>query len=465
MMQVCRRYACALGRSKQASSLSIPWSNGATASISTRCIPNSQQRMLPRRNSFQFRSLATTSSSSTSSGSVVNENHGLDLSDPYCNVSQHIASRVGVNLHQRQHHPLCTIKGMIHEYWNARTSTTTATGEAASANNSFTLFEDLPPVVQVAQNFDQLRIPPDHVSRQRSDTYYMTPDKVLRCHTSAHQVDLLANGNRQFLVTGDVYRRDEIDASHYPVFHQMEGVKLFDAKSTSEEEIQADLQQGLEGLAKHLFGAEAPVRWVDAYFPFTHPSMELEVYYQDDWLEVLGCGVIHPDIIVNAGLDPEQTSGWAFGLGLERLAMVLFQIPDIRLFWTTDQRFHDQFQAGKITKFDSYSKYPPCLKDMSFWLNDNDNDSSNADGAASSSDAEPAFVENDLSELVREVAGDLVENLTLIDSFVHPKTGRTSHCYRITYRSMDRSLTNEEIDALQEQVRELTQERFGVELR
>ena len=350
---------------------------------------------------------------------------------------------------------------MIHDYWNNNGTPT------KDQEGGFVLWEDMPPVVTVQQNFDQLRIPPNHVSRQKTDTYYMSPDKVLRCHTSAHQVDLLKQGYQQFLCAGDVYRRDEIDASHYPVFHQMEGVKLFDTTTSSEEEIQADLKQGLEGLAKHLFGADAPVRWVDAYFPFTHPSMELEVYYQDDWLEVLGCGVIHPDILVNAGLDPQQTSGWAFGLGLERLAMVLFQIPDIRLFWTTDERFIGQFEDGKITKFESYSKYPPCLKDMSFWLKGDQKAPQQQE--EDSEDAKPSeedlFVENDLSELVREVAGDLVETLELIDSFVHPKTGRTSLCYRISYRSMDRSLTNEEIDALQEQVRQLAEERMGVELR
>lgn len=377
------------------------------------------------------------------SGSAYNENHGLDLSDPYCNVSTHIASRVGVNLHQQTNHPLCTIKGIIHDYWNSNNS-----------QQQFDFLDNLPPVVSVQENFDLLRIPPDHVSRQKTDTYYLDPETVLRCHTSAHQVDLLKEGRQQFLVAGDVYRRDEIDASHYPVFHQMEGVKLFDASTHSVEDIQADLQKGLEGMAKALFGPETPVRWVDEYFPFTDPSLELEVYYQDDWMEVLGCGVIHPEILSNAGIDPSKTSGWAFGLGLERLAMVLFQIPDIRLFWTLDPRFHKQFQDGKITAFESYSKYPPCLKDMSFWLADKSNE-----------DNAEEFCENDLSELVREVAGDLVEQLNLIDSFVHPKTGRTSHCYRITYRSMDRSLTNEEIDSLQEQVRQLTQDRLGVELR
>merc|ERR1719337_799620 len=106
--------------------------------------------------------------------------------------------------------------------------------------------------------------------------------------------------------------------------------------------IAADLKKTLEGLCDHLFG---PVekRWIDEYFPFTEPSFELEIFYNGDWMEVLGCGVIHHDVLRTAGLDPEKVHGWAFGLGLERLAMVLFSIPDIRLFWSQDPRFIEQF--------------------------------------------------------------------------------------------------------------------------
>jgi phenylalanyl-tRNA synthetase alpha chain len=159
---------------------------------------------------------------------------------------------------------------------------------------------------------------------------------------------------------------------------------------------------------------------------------------------VLGCGVIHPDIVTNAGRVGEQ--GWAFGLGLERLAMVLYGIPDIRLFWTEDARFHEQFASGEIVTFQPYSKFPACYKDMSFWI-------------------QPDFHVNDLNELVRDVAGDLVEQVELIDNFTNPKSMKTSHCYRISYRSMDRSLTNEEIDKLQEKVRNLTEKQLHVVLR
>lgn len=250
----------------------------------------------------------------------------------------------------------------------------------------------------------------------------------------------------------NVCSRDEIDSSHYPIFHQMEGVKMFSPdelpKDSSRQEqlrhVESDLKHGLEGMAKALFGNEAEMRWVDAYFPFTEPSFELEIFYQGEWLEVLGCGVIQQDIVRNS--DRGDQPGWAFGLGLERLAMVLFSIPDIRLFWSLDERFHNQFSSGGIVTFQPYSKFPSCYKDISFWT-------------------PSQFHPNDMHELVRDVAGDLVEQVQLIDSFVHPKTDRLSNCFRIYYRSMDRSLTNEEIDALQEQVRTLAVDQLRVELR
>ena len=125
--------------------------------------------------------------------------------------------------------------------------------------------------------------------------------------------------------------------------------------------------------------------------------------------------------------------------------MILFKIPDIRLFWTDDERFHSQFKEGKIAEFRSYSKYPPVFKDIAFWTSSEEN------AKESTSDE---FVENDFFDLVRSTAGDLVERIELIDHFTHPKTGRSSRCYRISYRSMDRSLTNEEIDELQFKLRD-----------
>lgn len=238
----------------------------------------------------------------------------------------------------------------------------------------------------------------------------------------------------------------------------MEGVKMFTDEelasygATTHSDklayVEQDLKNGLEGMAKTLFG-DVEMRWGTDYFPFTDPSFELEINFNDEWLEVLGCGVVHKDIVKAVGRGDQL--GWAFGLGLERLAMILFSIPDIRLFWTTDRRFHDQFKSGEIVTFQPYSKYPPCLKDISFWT--------------SVEGVEPTFHLNDLNEVIRNVAGDLVERVELIDEFIHPKTGRTSNCFRISYRSMDRSLTNEEIDSLQEQVRVEVVDKLGVDLR
>ncbi|KAF5944648.1 hypothetical protein HYC85_018725 [Camellia sinensis] len=348
--------------------------------------------------------------------------------DPTNNVPDSIFSKLGMQLHRRDHHPIGILKNAIYNYFD-----TTYSGK-------FDKFDNLFPI-----NFDDVLVPEDHVSRSYNDTYYVDSQTVLRCHTSAHQAELLRKGHTHFLVTGDVYRRDSIDSTHYPVFHQMEGFRVFtpddwepsgmDGTSYAAE----DLKKCLEGLARHLFGS-VEMRWIDTYFPFTDPSFELEIYFQEKWLEVLGCGVTEQEILKRSG--KTNNVAWAFGLGLERLAMVLFDIPDIRLFWSSDERFTSQFSKGQLgVKFKPFSKFPPCYKDMSFWIND-------------------YFTENNLCEIVRGVAGDLVEEVQLIDNFTNKK-GMTSHCYRIAYRSMERSLTDDEINELQWNVREQVQNKLN----
>ena len=211
-----------------------------------------------------------------------------------------------------------------------------------------------------------------HVSRLPTDTYYIDDDHVLRTHTSAHQTELMRAGERHFLCTGDVYRRDEIDACHYPVFHQMEGVRLFTAEElpcgvdgdvTSPEcigFIRNDLQETLGGMVKTIFGDNIEMRWVDAFFPFTEPSMELG-YFQGRLAEVLGCGVIRREILSNCTYQPHMAGHLARA---RTPAMVLFGIPDIRLFWSEDSRFIDQFEDGQITTFQPFSKHPPRFKDV-----------------------------------------------------------------------------------------------------
>ena len=199
------------------------------------------------------------------------------------------------------------------------------------------------------------------------------------------------------------------------------------------------------------------VRWVEAYFPFTSPSWELEIWWQGDWLEMLGCGVVLQNLLKNASA-PSQL-GWAFGIGLERTAMLLFDIPDIRLFWSKDKRFLDQFRDDvPIARFAPFSKYPECYKDISFWT-------SKGGSSAGGSGASQELHENDVMEIIRKKGADLVEDVRLVDEFEHPRTRRKSLCYRINYRSLERTLTNEEVNELHAAVVDGFVQELGVEIR
>lgn len=372
----------------------------------------------------------------------------LAVPHPRNNTPTSIASRASAGLHLNPAHPLGQLMAKIRSHF---------------ALQGFQTFDRLSPVVTLRQNFDSLLTPLDHVSRAPTDTFYVDDEHLLRCHMTAHQADLLAAGHSAFLMAGDVYRRDEIDATHFPIFHQVDGVRVWSAAAlpaaagatAAEREtfVLADLKATLESLVRALFG-DVQTRWVDAYFPFTEPSAELEIFFGGKWLEVLGCGVVRPRILAEAGRGSDGSVAWAFGMGLERLAMVLHGIPDIRLFWTDEPRFLEQFAAAGAAppgsppvQFRPYSKYPGCTKDVTFWL-------------------PPGGLHvNDLCACIREVAGDLVERVELIDAFTHPKSGRQSQCYRITYRHMGRTLLNEEVDRLQADVRARISGELGAELR
>jgi len=361
--------------------------------------------------------------------------------DDMYNIPEGVRVKMGKDLLLKPAHPLGILWTTIQEYFQAQDA-------------SIKFYDKDIPVVATKKCFDDLRVEPDHPSRSPSDTYYVNAQTVLRPHTSAHQCQYMSQYPevKSFLCAGDVYRRDEIDASHYPVFHQCEGVRLFETSEMSVEEVQEDLKRTLEGLAAHLFNlrtGEDTMRWLDEYFPFTDPSLELEIFYNDDWMEVLGCGVIHHDVLRNAGLDPAKVHGWAFGLGLERLAMVLFGIPDIRLFWSEDPRFMEQFDEGSFagqTKFKPFSKYPPVMKDISMWI-------------------PSSFVDNDLFEMIRDEGGDQVEKVELKDEFFNKKTQKKSKMFRVTWRDMSRTLTNEEVNAKHERVLERVVRELQVELR
>ena len=372
--------------------------------------------------------------------------------DNWTNITPNIISKIGKNLHLKQYHPLNIIKYRIESYFRQV--------------GKFSFYDSLSPIVTVNANFDSVCVPEGHVSRSKSNTYYINKDLLLRTHTTAHEVELLQK-SLGFVTIGDVYRRDEIDSVHYPVFHQVEAVRVFETQD--ESMVIKNLQSTLEGLLRSLFG-DVQFQWIPGEFPFTNPSMELEIIRKDvtganlEPLEICGCGLLQPSILRLAGLD-DKYSAWACGFGLDRLAMVLFQIPDVRLFWTDDQRFIEQFNYSSDTEhltkkfaYTPYSKHQPISRDVSFWLPSGVEYYKNTQN-------ENHFHDNQINEIFRDIGGDLVESVRLVDTFKHPKTNRTSLCYRTTYRSMTGNLTDEVINELQFKIRDKIVNLHQVELR
>jgi phenylalanyl-tRNA synthetase alpha chain len=207
-----------------------------------------------------------------------------------------------------------------------------------------------PEIETVWYNFDALNTPENHPSRDVTDTFYFDAEKILRCHTSPVQIRYMEQHKPpiRILAPGRVYRRDS-DATHTPMFHQLEGL-LIDEGTTM-----ADLKGTLEYFVKAIFGEDRKIRLRPHHFPFTEPSAEVDVSCglcggkgcksckNEGWLEILGAGMVHPNVIRNAGLDPEKYQGFAFGMGIERIAMLKYGVDDLRAFYDNDLRFTEQF--------------------------------------------------------------------------------------------------------------------------
>ncbi|XP_032689475.1 probable phenylalanine--tRNA ligase, mitochondrial isoform X2 [Odontomachus brunneus] len=392
--------------------------------------------------------------------------------DDWTNLTSNIITKLGRNLHVKQYHPLSHLRQRIVNYFYKRF-------RSKNGTPAFSIYDNICPIVTTSQNFDSLLVPKDHPSRNKSDCYFVNQDTLLRAHTTAHQAELISMGLNNFLVIGDVYRRDEVDSTHYPVFHQADavrlctlqelfhdvndsvGLKLFEHSGVETTDKQGchtleavkimeqELKSTLFGLAQAIFGKDVQCRWVDQYFPFTHPSWELEILFDDKWLEILGCGIMRQEILQKAGA--VDRIGWAFGLGLERLAMRLYSIPDIRLFWSQDISFINQFKVDNPDAHIQYtpiSIYPSCTNDISFWLPEDE-----------------SYSPNDFYDIVREIGGDIIDQIILKDQFVHPKTKRTSHCYTIVYRHMERTLTKKEVNMLHRQVEKTATDKLNVMVR
>lgn len=211
--------------------------------------------------------------------------------------------------------------------------------------------EEGPEIEQDYFNFYCLNLPKDHPARDMQDSFYLTKNMnfLLRTHTSPVQARTMQrhtpNSPIRMIAPGKVFRWDN-DATHSPVFHQVEGLVVDKGITFS------DLKGTLEIFLKELFGADTKIRFRASYFPFTEPSAEVDISFAsrmrgetsaDEWLEILGCGMVHPNVLRLNGYDPAKVSGFAFGLGIERIAMLLYGIDDLRLFYENDMRFLKQF--------------------------------------------------------------------------------------------------------------------------
>ena len=353
------------------------------------------------------------------------------------NITRSIETKIGKGLYKKSEHPLCTVKEMVFDYFD-----------------DLARIEIDNPYVPIEYNFDRLRVPPDHPSRRPTDTYYKDEKTCLRTHMTCYLYPLgkseTGSSKLKYITCGDVYRKDTIDSSHFPVFHQMDAFCMV----PDGVDVKKDLRDRLSGLVKHLFGTNVDHQFLEdaeheeVYFPFTVDSLEVSVSLPDEngkirQLEILGAGTVHPDIMSDLGLPGKKA--WAFGVGLERLAMVMFGIPDIRLFWSADKRFINQFEPHKVTKFKSFSKYESCYKDISFYTS-------------------KKFSYNDLCSIARdEDESNTIESITLIDEFQNK--GRTSQCYRITYRSMDGTLRNSDVNKIQKSIRDRIIKELEIEVR
>ncbi len=207
-------------------------------------------------------------------------------------------------------------------------------------------------------NFTALNLPPDHPARDMQDTFYLkrNPDKVLRTHTSSVQVRVMEEGKLpiRIICPGRVFRNETISARAHCFFHQVEGLYIDDQVSF------ADLKQTLYYFVKEMFGSHTGIRFRPSYFPFTEPSAEMDisclicggkgcaVCKHTGWVEILGCGMVHPHVLQNCKIDPDKYTGFAFGMGIERIAMLKYQIKDLRLFSENDIRFLKQFAGADL---------------------------------------------------------------------------------------------------------------------
>lgn len=314
---------------------------------------------------------------------------------------------------------------------------------------------DFPKIITVEQDFDLLNTPKDHPSRRETDTYYINDSYLLRTQMTAFWSFYLKDqevlkrleteGQIAALAPGIVYRKDEIDRHHFPAFHQIDGLLI--CKKDKKIIDQQELKNVQIDLAKGIFGDDIEYKFLDDDFPYTVQSLEMDIMFNGDWLEVNGAGLVNPICLKTFGIDPEKYNGWAFGFG-ERLAMIKMGIPDIRILWSDDPRITSQFKDIN-SKYKEVSKYPETSRDISFIIDKNIN-------------------LNNYYEIVRDFAENLIQEVKLIDEFENEEKfgkDKKSYTFRITYCSPERTLTSEEVNIIQEKIREKTKQDLNAVLR
>ena len=204
--------------------------------------------------------------------------------------------------------------------------------------------EDGPEIEKDWYNFTALNFPENHPAREMQDTFFIErdPDVVLRTHTSNVQIRLMEQKKPplRVIIPGRVYRNETVSSKSHCFFHQVEGLYINEGVSFK------DLKDTLYYFAKEMFGNKTKVRFRPSYFPFTEPSAEMDISWKSGWLEILGSGMVDPNVLENCGLDSKKYSGFAFGMGIERIAMLKYQIDDLRLFSKNDIRFLKQFRGA-----------------------------------------------------------------------------------------------------------------------
>ncbi len=314
---------------------------------------------------------------------------------------------------------------------------------------------DFPKIVTVEENFDLLNTPKNHPSRMETDTYYVTDEYILRTQMTTFWSFYLKDagvlerlekdGHVAALSPGIVYRKDEIDRHHFPAFHQIDGLLI--CKKSEKIITQEDLKDVQADLAKGIFGPDIEYKFLDDNFPYTIESLEMDIMFNGQWLEVNGAGLVNPIVLKNFGLDPEVYNGWAFGFG-DRLAMIKMGIPDIRILWSDDPRITSQFKDIN-SKYKEVSKYPEISRDISFIIDKNIN-------------------LNNYYELVRDLAENLIEEVKLLDEYEDEKKfgkDKKSYTFHIVYRSLEKTLTDEEVNKIHDKITEKTKKELNAIIR